>query len=87
MQQQSPLRGAYGQCCTRVENSHRASRSRENISVSKGLVRLAKSRFTRSVASARSAAREYRAVAESAPVRRLFWTAFLTVWGCAAGNR
>jgi hypothetical protein len=46
------------QCCTRVENSRRESRSRENIFVSKGLVRLATPRFTRAVSSARSAARE-----------------------------
>jgi hypothetical protein len=44
------------QCCTRVENSRRESRSRENIFVSKGLVRLATSRFARAVSSARSAA-------------------------------
>jgi hypothetical protein len=46
------------QCCTRVENSRRESRSRENIFVSKGLVRLATPSFTRAVSSARSAARE-----------------------------
>jgi hypothetical protein len=68
------------QCCTRVENSPRDSRSRE---IFFGLER---SRFTRAVSFAFSEVRQQQTVADSARMRRLFRTATLTVCACPGGN-